>query len=72
MTQYITNEGDRWDTISWKAYGSIAFVPDIIAENPTVPITDRLPGGIVLNLPVIAAIEIQVNSDLLPPWKKDL
>lgn len=69
--QYITLEGERWDTVSWKAYGSVELIPLIAAANPSVPITDRLLAGVTLIIPVIDSGDKVVDTNLLPPWKID-
>lgn len=69
--QYTTQEGERWDTISHKMYGTTGQAPRIIDTNPQVPITDRLAGGLVLEIPVLESNSINVNENLLPPWKKN-
>lgn len=64
-------EGERWDTISWKAYGTVNKIPEIVAANPLIPINDRLTGGTILNLPVLPTVDTKISQELLPPWKKD-
>ena len=67
-TEYITQPGDRWDLIAYKAYGD-AIMIDIIAQaNPSIPLTPILDSGIVMFIPVQAAATIDTN--LLSPWKR--
>lgn len=68
--QYTTLEGERWDTISNKAYGTPLLSDIIIAANPLVAITDVLPAGTLLEIPVQEIITEQTDADLLPPWKR--
>ncbi len=68
-TQYITNQDERWDTIAYNVYGDAGLSAGIIAANPAVPITDKLPAGTVLEIPILEEIEV-LNSDLLPIWKR--
>jgi len=70
VSQYIATEGERWDTIAEKAYGRGDLAKYIIAANPRVPITPRLIGGTVLEIPIIETNEVKTNSEKLPPWKK--
>lgn len=70
VTQYIVQEGERWDTIAHKAYGKPSLFQNIIAENPLVPITVRIAGGTVLNIPIIENNSVQTDKELLPPWKQ--
>lgn len=69
--QYITQEGERWDTVSFKMYGTVSEAPRIIENNPQIPITERLRGGLVLEIPVMESNNIAVNRNLLPPWKRN-
>lgn len=68
--QYIAQEGERWDTVSMKAYGTPFEVEGIILANPNVPITDRLSGGTKLDIPIIPDFLLKPFSNLLPPWKR--
>jgi len=67
-TTYITNEGDTWTGISFKAYGTTSKVQDILAENPMVGCDPVLPGGIKLKIPVLD--KVTINKLNLPPWKR--
>ena len=68
--QYITQEGERWDTVSFKMYGTANEVQRIIDANPNVVINDRLKGGLVLEIPVVDANNLTTNKEDLPPWKR--
>lgn len=70
--QYIAQDGERWDTIAYKAYGRPELAHLVIAENPGVPITARLEGGTVLEIPILADTVVKTDAQLLPPWKRDL
>lgn len=70
FTEYTTIGGERWDTITDKAYGDSRKMKDIIAANPTVPIYSRLPQGITLRIPVVERPTVQSNTQKLPPWKR--
>jgi phage tail protein X len=69
-TQYIVREGERWDTVAYKAYGRASLFHEIILANPLVPITPRITGGTVLNIPVIDEVTVQTDKEKLPPWKQ--
>lgn len=69
-TQYIVKEGERWDTIAFKAYGRSSLMQPIIENNPDVPITPRLPGGTVLTIPVLDDGIVKTDKEKLPPWKQ--
>lgn len=66
--EYITQENDRWDLISYKFYGTPFLMEVIIKENPYVPIKPVLPAGIKLYIPVLEN-DRQIEEDM-PPWKR--
>jgi phage tail protein X len=67
-TRYTTKQGDRWDTVAYKAYGDASKYSVIVDANPFVPKGVILPAGIQLNIPVLE--RDSVNESLLPPWKR--
>lgn len=69
---YITKENVRWDTIAHQAYGDASLMNKIIEANPGVDISEKLPGGIVLNIPVIETTASVPAENLLPPWKRSI
>lgn len=80
-TEYITKPGDRWDLISYKAYGTVGDVllsdgsvvnsiSLIIRSNPDIPVDSVLLEGTLLQIPVIPDTSVQSDKDSLPPWKK--
>lgn len=70
VSQYIVKEGDKWDTVAFKAYGDSTRVSGIIEANPSVPITAVLIAGTPLVVPILEDGEILIDSELLPPWKR--
>lgn len=70
MVQYIAQEGERWDSISVKAYGSPFFIEMIISANPNIPVNDRLSAGTIVNLPVVEEFVSITQNENLPPWKR--
>lgn len=64
---YVTEEGDRWDTIAYRVYGDVHAYEPIIQANPTVPIRPMLEGGIRLRIPIRASGSAAAS---LPPWKR--
>jgi phage tail protein X len=65
---YVTQEGDRWDLVSYRHYGTPYDYERIIAANPTAPIRPALPAGIRLAIPVID--RTRTLAAPLPPWKR--
>ena len=68
FTKYITNEGDRWDLIAYKAYGDPLKFVQIMKANPKVPAGDYLAGNITIYVPVQE--QPAQSSNLVPPWKR--
>jgi phage tail protein X len=68
-TEYITIQGDRWDTIALKAYGDASQINPIIDANPSVAIVISFEGGVRLVVPIIE-ISASTDKSLLPPWKR--
>ena len=68
LTTYTAKQGDRWDTVAFKAYGDATRINELIEANPKVPIKDEIAAGTVLNIPFIP--EPTLDAELLPPWKR--
>lgn len=68
FSEYITIDGDRWDTVAWKAYGNANLYPQIMEANPDVVADPVLPTGTRLLVPIATAPEIDKTN--LPPWKR--
>jgi phage tail protein X len=68
QAKYITVQGDRWDTIAYKAYGDATRITPLVEANPHVPKSAVLPSGLTINVPLM---EVEtVNTNLMPPWKR--
>jgi len=70
IVEYIVKEGDRWDSIAFKAYGDAAMYAGIIEANPNATISPVLVAGQRLTIPIVEQSEIQIDSEDLPPWKR--
>jgi phage tail protein X len=79
-TEYITKPGDRWDLIAYRAYGTLNMIVDddgnlvspmaiVIQQNPDISVTDIIPEGLLLQIPIIVSATPQTDLSLLPPWK---
>lgn len=64
---YTTIQGDKWDSISYKLYGSTRFINVLINANPHHRKVYIFSAGITLDIP---EVETKVTHDDLPPWKK--
>lgn len=70
FVEYIVKDGDRWDTIALKAYGDPTMFSGIIEANVSTIISAVLQAGTRLIIPILENSEIQIDSELLPPWKR--
>lgn len=71
FVEYIVKDGDRWDTIALKAYGDSSLINGIIEANVATIISPVLVAGSRLIIPIIEQGEIEIDSELLPPWKRE-
>jgi phage tail protein X len=67
---YKTQQGDRWDTIAYKAYGDPKLFNGIMQHNSNLPAYDVFPGGVEVLVPIIEESENAIDKNLLPPWKQ--
>lgn len=70
FVEYVAKQGDRWDTIAFKAYGDATLINGIIEANPTIVISPILEAGTRIIVPILEQGDIQIDSELLPPWKR--
>lgn len=70
IVEYIVKDGDRWDTIAHKAYGDASLINGIIEANTTSVISPVLKAGMRLSIPILETGEVEIDSELLPPWKR--
>ena len=64
---YTTRDGDRWDTIAHKHYGTAFEINRLIAANPHLPLAEQFESGLTVFIPVIQQ-KIQRNQEKMPPW----
>ena len=71
--EYITSEGERWDTISYKAFGRPDLYHLIFEANRetlyNIKYPATTPAGLKLLLPQLPPQEL-AQTDEVPPWKK--
>lgn len=65
---YTTVQGDTWDIISLKNYGSELFTDKLVSANLTHRSVGIFGSGTVLNIPTVT--EIQKQQTNLPPWRR--
>ncbi|MGI6394495.1 MAG: tail protein X [bacterium] len=66
--EYVTVDGDRWDTLAYRYYNDSKKMDEIIKANPEVPGKLILDAGTKLRIPVIAVSDIVIKG--AAPWKK--
>jgi phage tail protein X len=66
---HVTIDGDRYEALSQRYFGTPLRGSRIIAANPDAPIASFLPGGIALLIPIPDDGEIIDDSEL-PPWRR--
>lgn len=65
---YTTQQGDTWDIIAKRQYGSELLMNKLIEANPDYRKMVIFPAGIKLETPFV---EESINDDSsLPPWKR--
>lgn len=70
VMEYLVKDGDRWDSIAFKAYGDATQVSGIIEANKAVIISAVLVAGTKILIPILEDGDIIIDSELLPPWKR--
>jgi phage tail protein X len=66
---YTTVQGDAWDIVSLKEYGTEKNMSTLIEANPAHRETVIFSAGITLIVPDLPASTIPSN---VPPWKRGL
>lgn len=67
---YTVKEGERWDSLAWKFYGSVKAMSVLIENNPTIPLANVLPAGTQIIVPILDNTADAVIKTNLPPWKR--
>ena len=65
MAQYITKQGDTFDSIAYKLFGHRRYTKDLMEANPDHLEVIIFSGGIMLNVPEIT----EETSTDQPPWR---
>lgn len=70
LAEYLVKDGDRWDSIAFKAYGDSTLIGGIIEANKAIVISAVLVAGTKIYIPILEDGGIIIDSELLPPWKR--
>ena len=68
MNTYQTVQGDMWDSISKRAYGTETAMDQLMRANPDLLQVAVFGAGEIVLLPQISAQE--AASTAVPPWRK--
>lgn len=69
MSKIKTMQGDTWDLLSFRAYGTAAYMHRLIEANPAHRRKAILPGGLYINVPEIDTAA-EITNESIPPWKR--
>lgn len=64
--QYVTNQGETWDTISLDFYGTPYKVKELIDCNPQYSDVLIFDANVMLNIPILD----DEQAGTLAPWKR--
>ena len=69
MNKISTLQGDTWDTIAFRVYGSVLRTQDLMEARENIRLLDHqvFPAGIVVAAP---EVEAPAATDDLPEWRK--
>lgn len=66
MRKITTNQGDTWDIVSWREYGTEKKIAELIEANPEHRMTVIFPADVTLSIP-----EVETARDApAPPWRR--
>lgn len=68
MNTYQTVQGDMWDSIARRAYGTETAMDQLMRANPDLLQVAVFGAGEIVLLPQISAQE--AASTAVPPWRK--
>lgn len=66
MRRYRTLQGDTWDMIAYRCYGTEKMTSELIQANSEYADYVVFPAGLVLNIPE-EIIPATINT---PPWRR--
>ena len=69
MNTVTTVQGDTWDTIAWRVYGSVLRTQELMEARENIRLLDIevFPAGVVVACP---EVETPSAADNLPPWRR--
>ncbi len=70
MLKYTTVQGDMWDNISLKIYGSEKYIDKLIEANEKYRFEAVFSAGVIINAPEFSTTE--TGSVDFPSWKTNV
>lgn len=67
VTVYKTIQGDMWDTISYRLFGTGDYMHRLMEANPAIADVWVFGGGVIV---VVPEIVVDGTAAKLPPWKR--
>ena len=64
--EHICKDGVRWDEVAFIEYGDVTKMLDIRNANPDIPSYDKIPGGTILQIPILE--ESITTITIKKPW----
>lgn len=68
---YVTKQGDTWDTISDKVYGTADYTHLILDANLSLSHISFFSAGTKINIPDIDSSTSSETGVNLPPWRSN-
>jgi len=68
LPEYVTKQGDTFESIAWFQMGASEFMCDLIKANREHMETAVFPAGVMLTIPEIETPP--VTEDSTPPWRR--
>lgn len=66
----VTQGLERWDSLSYKAYGSDFDLKKIQDANKHIPLQAIIPSGTNVIIPLVDSTSEAIDVNNLPPWKQ--
>jgi phage tail protein X len=68
MAEYVTKQGDTFESVAWFQMGDSSLMWDLIRANRAHMQTVIFDAGVVLELPEVT--EKTTAADTTPPWRR--
>lgn len=65
--EYITKQGDTWDSIAYEVLGNENYMRELLLANPKLIGHVIFDDGVTIRIP-----DIETEVEDVPPWKSEL